>query len=451
MPRTSSDIARRTRWAYLVWGAAMLAYIATVAGRSSIGVASVQAMDRFHVGAGALSVFGAVQLGTYAAAQFPAGLLLDRFGPRRMLLIGSAVMLVGQTLMALTPLYPLAVLARVLIGAGDAAIFISVIRLIAAWFRPRMAPLFTQLTGVLGQSGQVIAAVPFFAVLLSAGWSAAFGMIAALLLVGALAVLLLVHDEPAGDLPTGAIPVVGASPRPVLRDVLTSPGAWAGMFAHWVTLFSVNVYVVMWGVPLLTQGHGATPGTVSLLLSIQVLAGMVFGPVIGALSGRFPQRRVLLVAVTVAVHLAGWIVMLAWPGQHSTALLIAFSCTMALGAAASGLGFDLARTGVSPMSVGTATGFVNIGGFGAGLVGVLIVGMMLEALAPGRDAALADHRLSWAALAVPMAAGLIGFAVAVARGGARPAPERRAGGSIAAPIAIADGQAGARAGSGPAA
>ncbi|UQN29033.1 MFS transporter [Brachybacterium kimchii] len=441
--------ARRGRRALFLWGIAMFAYIVTVAGRTSFGVASVQAAYRFSVGSAALSLFGMVQLGTYAAAQFPAGLLLDRFGARRMLVAGSALMLIGQIGMAFCTVFGLAVAARVLIGAGDAAVFISVIRLAAAWFPARRVPLITQLTGVLGQSGQVISAIPFFAILAHAGWAPAFSLLAALVLVAGLGCLLLVRDEPRDGLPTGAIPVLASSPTQVLKDVLASPGAWAGLAAHWITLFAVNTYVVMWGVPFLSSGHHLPMGQVSTLLTIQVLIGMTLGPVIGTLSGRFPLRRGRVLAVGVTLMAALWAVTLAVPGEHSVLALVPLACALALGAALSGLGFDIARTGVQPMSVGTAVGFVNIGGFGAGLVSVFLVGLVLDLLAPAGSPDLDDYRVAFASMGVLFVLGVVVLLIAAARGGLRPVPRERR--PLTPAEEIGEEQAEARAGSGPAA
>lgn len=65
---------RLTR-AHLVWAVGVFAYLCAVSGRAAFGVAGVEASARFGVDGAALSLFGVVQLGTYAAAQIPAGLL----------------------------------------------------------------------------------------------------------------------------------------------------------------------------------------------------------------------------------------------------------------------------------------------------------------------------------------------------------------------------------------
>ena len=61
---------------------------------------------------------------------------------------------------------------RVLIGAGDATAFLSVMRILPYWFPLHRTPMFTQVTSSLGQMGQFISAVPFLWLLGAAGWTA---------------------------------------------------------------------------------------------------------------------------------------------------------------------------------------------------------------------------------------------------------------------------------------
>ncbi len=148
------------RRAWLIWGTGVSAYVVAVFHRYSLGVAGVDAAQRFGVSAAVLSVFSVVQLGVYAAMQIPAGVLLDRFGSRRLIATGALVMGLGQLLFALADGVAVAVVARVLLGVGDAVIFVSVLRLVALWFPPRQNPLVVQVTGQLGQLGANASAVP---------------------------------------------------------------------------------------------------------------------------------------------------------------------------------------------------------------------------------------------------------------------------------------------------
>src|SRR5947209_19151062 len=115
----------------LIYGLGVLAYAVAVFQRASLGVAGVQAQHRFHTTAAVLSLFSVLQLAVYAGLQIPVGVVLDRIGPRRLVAAGAALMGVGQFVLATAHAVPLAVAGRVMVGAGDAMTFISVLRLVA--------------------------------------------------------------------------------------------------------------------------------------------------------------------------------------------------------------------------------------------------------------------------------------------------------------------------------
>ena len=83
---------RPGRRAWAVWAVGLAAYIIAVLHRTSLGVAGLDAQDRFHIGAGALASFAVLQLLVYAGLQVPVGLLLDRFGSLRLVVSGGLIM-----------------------------------------------------------------------------------------------------------------------------------------------------------------------------------------------------------------------------------------------------------------------------------------------------------------------------------------------------------------------
>src|SRR3954471_531065 len=114
-----------------------------------------------------------------------------------MIAVGATAMSAGQIVVGESHSVGLAILGRVLVGAGDAMTFTSVLRLVPAWFPPHRAPLMTQLTGMLGQLGQVAAAIPLVALLHAAGWTPSFlGAGAVGLLVAAIVAGLLRNAPP---------------------------------------------------------------------------------------------------------------------------------------------------------------------------------------------------------------------------------------------------------------
>lgn len=396
----------------MVWGVALTAYVLAVTGRTSLGVAGPQAMDRFEIGAGTLSTFSVIQLSVYAAAQIPAGVILDRVGSRTMIASGALLMGAGQLLLALVDTVPLALVARVLIGLGDAATLVSVLRLLPFWFRPRVVPMVTQLSGIIGQLGQIISAVPFLALLVAVGWVPAFSSLAAAGLVVALLVLALVRDLPTHLPPR---PVVGrhGSVLGGLRLVAREPGTWLGFFTHFVTLFPGNMLLLLWGVPFFTAGHGLSVQEAGALLTVSAVCTILVGPVLGDLVGRYPARRSSIVLLVVITTIAVWVATLVPETPLSFWQLTALAVVSAAGLAACTIGFDFARTSVPHTHLGTATGLVNVGGYLASVLAILLVGLVLDLGQPSGDYALADFRLAFGLGLAPLfVGGLTGLLVA---------------------------------------
>ncbi|MGQ4422923.1 MFS transporter, partial [Streptomyces violaceoruber] len=93
------------RRAIAVWGIGVSVYFVAVIFRTSLGVAGLDAADRFHVNASALSTFSILQLLVYAGMQIPVGLLVDRLGTKKVLGLGVVLFTAGQLGFAFSPSY----------------------------------------------------------------------------------------------------------------------------------------------------------------------------------------------------------------------------------------------------------------------------------------------------------------------------------------------------------
>jgi MFS family permease len=395
--------------AWAVWTVGLAAYILAVLHRTSLGVAGLDAQDRFHIGASTLASFAVLQLLVYAGLQVPVGVLLDRFGSVRLVVAGGLVMAAGQALMATTTGVEGAVLARILVGAGDAMTFISVLRLVPQWFPARRVPVLTQLTGLVGQAGQVLSAVPLAALLAAQGWSTAFLGTAGAGVFVALVALVALRDTPERRISTGeavTLRRLGSD----LSDAWRHPGTRLGLWTHFTTQFTGTVFALMWGFPFLIAGQGLPRATASSLLTLFVLVGMAAGPLIGVLVQRHPLRRSWLVLGIIAVNAGAWTLVLAWPGQAPMPVLILLVVALGLGGPGSMIGFDYARTFNPPNRLGTATGVVNVGGFVASLVTILLIGLILDARTGGRsDYGIDDFKVAMAVQYLIFAIGLTGI------------------------------------------
>jgi MFS family permease len=376
---------------WIVWATGLLAYIVAVLDRTTLGVSGLEAADRFGASPSVLSTFVVLQVIVYAGAQVPAGLLLDRFGSKALIIAGAALMASGQLVLAFTESLPVAIVARAVLGLGDAVTFISVLRLVPHWFKPRQVPLVTQLTGICGQLGQVLSAVPFLGLLTGAGWSTAYASVAAVGVLSMVLTLALVKDTPNGS----AVATSTTSIRETLASVKTvwlRPGTRLGFFTHMGTQFSVTVFALMWGVPYLTVAQGLSTGVAGALLTISVVAAISTGIVVGILTGRHPHRRSRMVLAIIISNAVAWTVVLVLPGRAPLWLLVVLIVVISVGGPGSMVGFDFARTFNPSKTLGTAQGMVNMGGFVASLLVMQAMGLILDAVG---DFSFESFRMAW--------------------------------------------------------
>ncbi len=408
MPSVTPTPTRAPARAWVVWLVALTAYAVAVFHRASLGVAGVAAQERFEAGASIISLFLVLQLAVYAGMQVPVGVALDRFGSRRLLLTGALTMAAGQLALAAAEDVPAAIAARVLVGAGDAMTFISALRVVSLWFPGPVVPVMTQLTGLLGQVGQIVAAYPLVTLLAARGWSATFAGAAAVGVLVAVLVTVALRDAPPG---TVLAPAVGIGQvRRNLAATWREPGTRIGLATHLVTQFSGTVFMLLWGYPFLVVGQGLSPRTAAGLLTLLVLVGMVVGPLLGQLCGRWPLRRSVLVFGIVGATAVTWTAVLLWPGRAPLPLLVLLVVVLATNGPGSMIGFDYARTFNPAHRLGSASGLVNVGGFVATLVTMLAIGIVLDALTPGASTAysLDAFKAAFALQYVGWALGLAG-------------------------------------------
>lgn len=402
-------IARVRFWPYLVWALATLAYAIAVANRTSLAALGPTAQTHFNIDATALSTFAVMQLVLYTALQIPVGIMVQRYGATLMIFSGAALMTLGQALMAVADEMWLAVLARVLLGAGDAATFISVLRILARWFPVRQLPVWTQITSQLGQAGQLLAVLPLATLVAVSGWMPGFLTAAALTLTGATLVFFLVSDglnrktlwqqlahrparfvdEP--SLHTSGIlldTAVVRAERSLWQDLafqfrgipqlLQNPGVRLAWWIHFTTPFSVGMFVFLWGYPFLLGGAGVDEPTATTLLSLSILLALAFGAIMGPLSSRFYRRRELIAVVIVVLQFLAWATVLFWPGQPPLFTLVLLMAVISAGGPASMTSFDVVRASAPKQSISLATGLVNTAGFISLFVAIFGIGFLLD-------------------------------------------------------------------------
>jgi predicted MFS family arabinose efflux permease len=325
--------------------------------------------------------------------QVPVGVLLDRYGSKRLLIAASGLLFAAQSAFSLVDSYPAALAARAVLGVGDALVFISVLRVVMSWFPALRQPVMSQATGMLGGVGAIVSTVPMAAAFHSFGWTSTFAGAAVLSLLTGLAALFLIRDTPY-DEPLRRTKQSLSEVRSNLSRAWQEPGTRLGLWTHFTTNFSGSTFGLLWGYPFLVQGQGVAPTTAAAMLILPVLAGLCYGPLVGRYAARFPFYRSWIVLAVIGGSVLMWTVVLLWPGQAPMPVLLLLIVVQAAGGPGSMLGLDYARTFNPSTRFGAANGMVNTGGFIATLICIGMVGILLDASSGGAPQTITDFK--WA-------------------------------------------------------
>jgi MFS family permease len=360
-------------WAY--WGLGALCYLVSLFHRTGLSVAADDALTRFHITAGALGIFTALQLGVYLALQIPAGLVADRWGPRKVLTMAALALAAGSALLSVSDTLWAGLAARALTGFGDAFVFVSTLQLAARWFPGHRYPLVAGLTGLMGALGQVVSTLPLSALLHAYGWGPTFAGAAMGTLVIAAVLAIGVRNGHT------AIPTDHEHEPTWLavRRAWAIDGTRQAFWGHFVLMGQFVAFSALWGGPWLTKAQDFSAGRAGALLMLCPLAMAASSFFGGRYIAGSARRRDRLVHVWLALSLAAWLALVILPQPTPLPLVIAILVVVGGGGGAGPLVFDLARSTNPPHRSGTAAGVVNVGGFSCAVLAQLFVGLILDA------------------------------------------------------------------------
>jgi MFS family permease len=377
--------------------AATMAYVISVFTRGSLAVAAIPASEHFNASASALGALVVFQVMVYAAMQIPVGVLLDRFGPKILLIIGALLMMIGQFIVAQAETIQFAYVGRILVGIGDAASFVSMIRLIQDWNEVKRAGRLQLFLTNVGQFGQILAAIPFAVLLAVAGWQTAFNVAATIALLSALTIFVLIKT----DAPVGVKHLGTTSIRKSISQLgvnLKYSGARMCFWIMFVSQSSGTVFALFWGVPFLVKGQGQTPAFASTMLFIQFTLGLIVGWSLGSVLTKRASWRVPIFLTVGVAQIICWLVLASFTGKAPLWALFLVVASISIGAPASMIAMDFSRHIIPAERRGSANGFINVGGHAATFIMMAIAGWVLDLVqsATGSDTPFTFQGFRWA-------------------------------------------------------
>ena len=273
-------------------------------------VNAVIAPDLTHelgVSATDLGLMTSVYLFAFGAFQLPLGLLLDRYGARRVESLLLLVAATGTVLFALGHSLGQLVFARALIGLGVSACLMASFKSFSQWFPAERLPSLNAAIMTAAGLGALTASKPLGWVLPMLGWRGVFFMLTAILLLAALAIFT-TPEKP------------GAARRESFAEQLRGLGRvfsslWFWRFGPQAAFFSGGFMALqgLWAVPWLMTVNGYSAKTATSHLFLMAIAMMIGFLSIAAMATRLERRgihpQLILIGGMAAVLLTGVLIL----------------------------------------------------------------------------------------------------------------------------------------------
>lgn len=332
-------------------------------------------MKTFDVSAKGFGVISAFYFYAYAPAQLPAGVLFDRYGPRKLMTFAIVLCALGSAFFASTDSVLTACIGRFLIGVGSAFSFIGVLVLISRWFPPYYFAILAGVAQLMSSVGAIFGEMPLAALIDQVGWRQASYILAAIGFALAGLFWFYIRDYPHQKSQT--------VPNHYLRDewkrlvaVCKHAHTWIiGGYACAIWT-PIAVFAALWGVPFLQEKYQISVLVASGLCSMIWLGIGLGSPLLGWFSDKIESRRLALL-LSAVLGLGASLTLLYLPGLSCAwAYFVLF--VFGLGAGGQTVSFAVVKENNLPELVGTASGFNNLSVLIGGAVFQPLVGYFLQ-------------------------------------------------------------------------
>ncbi len=326
-------------------------------------------MRDLGVGGAVIGHLSAVYFFGYAGSQVPIGMLIDRFGPRRLMTLAALGCVAGCAIFALSPGISGVVVGRFVIGAAAAFSLVGAMAVAGLWFPARRFALLSGLAMMMGMLGAMVGQAPFRLVVEALDWRGAVFALAIGGLVVAIAVWATVRDRPREA--RSSAPMLAG-----LARVARSRQTWLIAIAGLGTTGPLLGFAGLWGVPYFVTTLGIDRTAAASITSTMFLGWAVGAPLIGWASDRIGRRRSPFI-VGLAICIVTMSAILYVPDLSVPSLMaLCFLC--GFGGASQIVGFAAARENNPPALSATAIGVVNGLVTGAGALFQPLLGWLLD-------------------------------------------------------------------------
>jgi MFS family permease len=342
----------------------------------SPAVMTNELMRDLGLNAASLGTMTAFYFYSYTPMQLPAGLLFDRFGPRRLITLAILICAIGAFFFGTTPNAVMASLGRLLMGIGSSFSFIGALLLVSRWFPLQYFALLTGLVQLMSSVGAIVGQVPLVTAINHWGWRSTTIALATVGCLLALLVWVIVRDSPEAvskGRKFQSPPKKSELKR--LQQVCSNRQTWLTALYSFSIWAPITAFAALWGIPFLVASYNLTTKIASEASAMIWLGIGIGSPLAGWLSDKFNSRSKPL-SLCAMLGIVSLTIIIYCPFLPLSGLYLAL---FVFGLAASGqsLAFGVVKDNNTACVVGTAIGFNNMAVVAGGALFQPLIGVLL--------------------------------------------------------------------------
>ncbi len=278
---------------WLVWGLGCIFYFYEFLLQVSPSVMSAELMRDFAITGHTLGILTGIYFYSYAAMQLPGGLLMDYFGPRRLLTLATTICAISTIAFGLTDHLVMACIARLMIGFGSAFAVVGTMKLAVNWFKPERFAFLTGLMVTIGMLGAMGGQAPLAILIEYAGWRHSMIIMGLIGLVLALFIFMIAKDSPTqkSNQPKQPPTQEEESLLKSLLGLMKNKQLWLIAVYGGLMYMATPVFAGLWGVPFLMIKLHLSKATAANYISLIFVGWAIAGPLWGIYSNRIGKRK----------------------------------------------------------------------------------------------------------------------------------------------------------------
>lgn len=279
---------KRNKTGLVIFSTLSILYFFSIFHRVGTASIATNLTTDFNTDNSVLGLMSGMYFYSYAAAQIPVGIMLDKIGTRKTITILGIIASLGNLIFSLSPTISILAIGRGFIGFGVGGFYISALKALALRFNPNRYATLTGILTSIGHLGGVVASSPLALLALSMGWREAFLIVFILMFIFVAVAWFATKDS------ENKQPKSKRNIRKDFRKIFSNSQLLKIIPIPFFVYGCFVSFQGLWAGPFLMDVYGMSKANASLFFMFISIGFMVAFPLAGIISDKVNKKKPVL-------------------------------------------------------------------------------------------------------------------------------------------------------------